>query len=257
MANIFIDISNTLIDNANLSRLDLQILGPGYLKEGISHFTEVITEDKVQEIAEESEVSNSKKEKKKRATLWKKKRDVWAVARLSAGCLREFFATGLVSSLSAPYASAPSSSARSAALIPRLSTLSIFVGSARSVVPVPHLFAPSASAGSARSAGLIFGLSTPSTSVLSISARSAVPMPGFSTFSASALFASALSTSSGFAVPVLGLSTSALPIFGLFTFSGLVVTPTSGRQKLIKLNQREKKATSEELSPAFTPLLPS
>ena len=59
------DISNTLINNANLLRLDQHILRPGYLEKGVSRFTEVIMEDKVQEIVEELEVSDSKEEKKR------------------------------------------------------------------------------------------------------------------------------------------------------------------------------------------------
>lgn len=59
------NISNTLINDANLLRLDLYILGPSYLKEGVSCFIKVITEDKVQDIAEEPGISNSKNEKKK------------------------------------------------------------------------------------------------------------------------------------------------------------------------------------------------
>lgn len=46
-----------------------------------------------------------------------------------------------------------------------------------------------------------------------------------------------------FATPLLKLSTSYI----------LVVTPTPQKQKFIKLNQREKKATSEKLAHTFIP----
>lgn len=75
MAKNFKDIGDALINNANLSRLDLQISRPDYLEKGISGFIEVMTEDKVQEIAEEPEISNFRKEKKRQTTIWKEKKD--------------------------------------------------------------------------------------------------------------------------------------------------------------------------------------
>lgn len=62
-------------------------MGLDYLKERIFHFTKVIMEDKVLEIAEELEVSNSKKGKKRQATLRKEKKNARAVAYNSAYCL--------------------------------------------------------------------------------------------------------------------------------------------------------------------------
>ena len=59
------DISDTFINDADLSRLDLYISEPDYLEEEVSCFTEVITEDKVQEIAEKPEIFNSEEEKKR------------------------------------------------------------------------------------------------------------------------------------------------------------------------------------------------
>ncbi len=222
------------------------------MKEGVSRFTEVITEDEGREIVEEPEVSNFKEEKKKRAILRKEKRDAWAAACLSAGRLRGSSAAGPVSGSSAPSPllvpglSALSASTGSAGSVPGLSALSASAGSA---VPVPGSFAPSASAGSAES--------VPGSSAPSISIGSAVPVPNLSTPSTSALSAFTPSVSSESAFPVPGSSTSAAPVFGSSAFSVSVVTPTPGRQKLIELNRREKKATSEELAPAFTPLLPS
>ena len=81
------DISDTLIDDAILSRLDLHISEPEYLEEKVSRFTEVIMEDKVLEITKEPEVSNSEKEKKRQATWQKEKKDAQAAAYLSAGHL--------------------------------------------------------------------------------------------------------------------------------------------------------------------------
>ena len=117
LAKNFIDISDTLINDADLSKLDLYILGPGYLKERIFCFTKVITKDKVQGTAEEPKVSDSKEKKKSRATLQKEKRDTLAVAYLFADRFCRFSAIGPVSGLSSLYASALSGSARSTMLV--------------------------------------------------------------------------------------------------------------------------------------------
>ena len=84
MAKNFKNISNTLIDDADLLRLSLHILGSGYLEDGVSRCIEVITEDEVQEIIREPEVTDSKKKKKRQMTLRKKKRDTRAAVCLSA-----------------------------------------------------------------------------------------------------------------------------------------------------------------------------
>ena len=105
------DISDTFINNTNLLRLHLHILGLNYLEEGVSQFMEVITEDKVQKIVEKRKVSNSKEEKKRWATLQKEKRDARAAARLSASRFHRFSIAGLVSDSSATFASALSVSA--------------------------------------------------------------------------------------------------------------------------------------------------
>ena len=91
---------------------------------------------------------------------------------------------------------------------------------------------------------------------LSASSAPAVPMFG----SSAAVSVSGSSTSSAPAVPMFG-SSAAVPVSGSFASSASAVpwsphTPTPGRRKLIELNRREKRATSEELAPAFTPLLP-
>ncbi len=127
MAKNFKDISDTPINDTDLSRLDLHILGRSYLKEGISRFTEVTTEDKVQEIAEKPEVSNSQEEKKRRATLQKEKKNTRTTACLSAGCLRKSSATVLVSNMSALSASSESSK-----FVPSSSVPSTSAGSAGS-----------------------------------------------------------------------------------------------------------------------------
>ena len=54
---------------------------------------------------------------------------------------------------------------------------------------------------------------------------------------------------------MFGLFASAVPMFGLSAFFELVVTPTPGRQKLIELNRKNKRAILEELALTFTPLL--
>ena len=145
---------------------------------------------------------------------------------------------------------------RSAVLVPYSSTPFTFAGSVRSPRPMFDLSAPPTStpststpATSAPSASTLFA------STLSISARSTMPMPGFFAPSISAPFVSTLFTSSGFVIFESGLSASAVPVFGLFAFSRLVITPIPKRRKLIELNQREKTAISKVLAPAFTLLL--
>lgn len=68
------DISETFINDANLSKQDLHILRPGYLEKEVSCFTKVITEDKVEQIVEKLEVSDSKEVKKGRETYGKRKK---------------------------------------------------------------------------------------------------------------------------------------------------------------------------------------
>ncbi len=145
----------------------------------------------------------------------------------------------------------------------RVSSLSAMSASTRFAMPVPGLFALFASAGfvvlvpglsvSFASAGSTVLVSC--LSALFASAGSAMPVLSLSTPSASAPLVSAVFGYSGSAVLMPGLSASAAPVFGSFAFSVLVVTPTPGRQKFIELNQKEKRATSEELAPAFNLLL--
>ncbi len=128
------ELSLTLINDNNLLRLDLYILGPNYLKKKTSRFVEVITEDEVQEIVEKTKVSNFEEEKKKRVTLKNEKKDIWMAARLFAGRFCESSTIRLVSSLSI---SSPMS-------VPSSSTLFIsprFTGSARLISGLSALFA--------------------------------------------------------------------------------------------------------------------
>lgn len=259
LAKNFKDISDIFINNANLSKLDLYISGAGYLEEGVSCFTEITIKGKIQEIAEELEISDSKKEKKRQTSLRKEKKDAQAATRLSASGFRGSSTAMLMSDLSALFPSAGSdvlvldlsTPFVSAGPVPGLSALS---ASAGSVMPMSCLFTPSASAGSAVPIPCLCALfvSALFASAPSADTRFAILVPGLS-----ALSTSALSVSSGSALPILVLSTSIAAMLALSTFSTSIVTPISGRQKLIKLNQREKRATSEELAPAFTPLLPA
>lgn len=229
MAKNFIDISDTLINDANLSRLDLHILGLGYLQEGVSRFMEVITEDEVQEIAKKPEVFDSKEEKKRQMTLWKEKKDTKAAACLSTGRLRRSSAARPVSGLSIPSAFALSGSAEFVMLVPCSSTLPASVRFAGSAIPVPRLSALSISAKSAGSASLMFGLSAPLVSAPSASAPPA-SAPFASALSAFAPSTSALSTSTGFTVSVPGSAApfaSILSVSAPFTFAGFAM-PVSG-----------------------------
>lgn len=148
--------------------------------------------------------------------------------------------------------SAPSSSVGSA--MPML----VLSAPSASTKPVPSLSIPSISAGftvlmpgfyapstSAKSGVSVPGLSTPSAFI-----EFAVPVSSLSAPSACALFAF-----SGFALPVLGSSASTTSIFGSFAFFASVMTLTSEKQKLIELNQREKRATLKKLVLTFTFLL--
>ncbi len=68
MAKSYNDINDELIDNTKLLWLNLYILALEYLKEGVYHFIELPIEDKSDEKNEdnqESQVSNSEKEKNK------------------------------------------------------------------------------------------------------------------------------------------------------------------------------------------------
>lgn len=167
----------------------------------------------------------------------------------------------LVSSLFALFTSAGSdTSARSVFCSFALSASTGFA------VSMPTFSAPFVSAGSAGSAGSISG-----SSALSTFAGSVLPLLGSSALSASAQSffarytvlilswcAPSTHTSSSFsesAVPMPGFFASATPMFGSSVFFASVVTSTLGKQKLIKLNQRERRVTSEELIPAFTSLL--
>ena len=249
LAKNVIDISKTFINYANLSRPDVYILGPGYLEEKISCFTEVIIKDEIQEIAEEPKISNSKEKKKRLATLRKNKRDVWSAVCFSAGCLHKSFTTRLVSSLfslstSTLLATALFASAISIMPVLLSSALSISVRSAMSAMPIfclpalfastrfvetietmPHLSALSASAGFAR---LGLDLSAQSTSASFILTKSALPILNLSILSTFAKFvepvfgwstlsASALSVSARSVLPIPDLS--ALSVFALSAFT--------------------------------------
>lgn len=65
MAKNFKKISNAFIDDTNLSKIDLHISVPGYLKEEISHFIEISTKDNIEKVAQEVKVSDSKEDKKR------------------------------------------------------------------------------------------------------------------------------------------------------------------------------------------------
>lgn len=202
---------------------------PNCLEERISCFVEVITKDKVQKIAEELEVSNSKEKKKKQATLRIKKQNAQAAAYFSTGNLCRSFAAEPMSDLSTLSASAPSTSTRFAAPMPHLYTSSTSAGPVRSAMPMPYLFAPFTFTKLAGSIDFVSGLSVlfafaPSASTPSASAGSAIPRPCFSTSSISVVSVSTPFASSKSVLPVSGLFASATPVFELSAFSGLVVT---------------------------------
>lgn len=127
-----------------------------------------------------------------------------------------------------------------------MSDLSASSASVRSVVSMSNLSAPSTSALSthAGSAMLVHGLYVPSAFAISTSTSS--------TTASSAL---ALSTSFGSAMPMLGFFSSVTLVFESSALFISIVIPIPGRQKLIKLNLREKRATSKDLAPALITLL--
>ena len=65
MAKSYNNISNELINDAKLLRLNLHILALGYLEKEVSHFIELSTKDKDKEEDDqlEPQISNLKKEK--------------------------------------------------------------------------------------------------------------------------------------------------------------------------------------------------
>lgn len=60
----FKNISNVFINDTNLSKIDLYVLVVGYLEE-VFCFIDISTNDNIEEIAKETEDSDSKEEKKK------------------------------------------------------------------------------------------------------------------------------------------------------------------------------------------------
>lgn len=268
----FDNVSNELIADGNLLRLDIHILAPRYLKKNKPRFikvTENNNEELDQDAKEELIVSNLEEEAIKKRALYKEKRDAQAALLAMTcppGCLPmhellspsssimpgffapstsvvlvpRFFAPPAfaVPGLSTPLASTVSMPDLSAPFmlavpVPGLSTLST------SPVPIPGLFA------SFPSVTLVLGLSTPSTSAIPVSKSSAlsafaVPVPGLFTLSASVvamLGSSALSLS---AVPVLDLSApSAFPMPMLVSSSPFLIwlspqitTPVPKKQRL-------------------------
>ncbi len=207
------------------------------MEEGLSHFTEVLTEDdnEVEATAKEEAVSDSKKEKKIKKNLQKEQRDARIAKRLRQsiggrrrfssvfaspsvrGCRRASSATALTGSSASSALSAPSAPA----------------------VPVSRSSAPSAPP--APSAPFVSGSGSSTLSALPTPSAPVVPVSGSST----------PSVPSGLAVPVSGSFTpSAL-------FASFLQTPTLRKQRLIKLNGRKMRATSEELAPVYTRQLSS
>lgn len=89
----FDDVSDVLIADRDLLKLDIYILAPSYLGEGRPHFTKKL-EDNNQEpnknAAQELMVSDSEEEAMKKRTIHKKMRDTEAVSFAVAcfsGCL--------------------------------------------------------------------------------------------------------------------------------------------------------------------------
>ena len=127
-----------------------------------------------------------------------------------------------------------SCSARSAILMPYLSTPFASAGSTKSTMPMLYLSALSTFVRFAGFASLMSDsfapfASAPIISTPFLSAGSTVPVPNSftpSTFTPYAFTPSAFSRS---AVPMSSLSASAMSVFRLSAFFGLVVTPTVGR----------------------------
>lgn len=78
LAKNFNDVSNELITDADLSKLDIHISVPGYLKEGKPYFVGVIEDENKesdQDAKEKPMVSDSKEENIKKKGSIQKKRD--------------------------------------------------------------------------------------------------------------------------------------------------------------------------------------
>ncbi len=134
MAKSFDDIDDGFIDNAELLWLNVYISTLRYLEEGASRFTELSTKDMGEEENEESQFSDSKKEKNKKKILWKEKRESWVAACVATFC---FSAHGSLKPGS-PAAMPGQSDSSASAPPPSVSSLSSFFSSA------PPLSTPSA-----------------------------------------------------------------------------------------------------------------
>lgn len=269
-AKNFDDVTNELIANGNLLRLDIHISALGNLEERRPCFIKV-TKDNNEELdlnaKEKPMVSDSEKETIKKRALRKKKRNA-RIASLEISCLpsclpvHEFLSpsTSAVPGSSAPSASvmpvpglfAPSAPAvpgsstpsASAIRVPGLSALSV------SAVPVPGLSAPSISA------VLVPRLFAPS--------PSAMPVPGLSTLSASAMPVPGSSVPSASAMPVPGLfapSPSALPVPGLFAPSASAMpvprssAPSASAVPMLGLSAPSASAVPVPVLSALFPIL--
>lgn len=209
MAKNFNNISDNLIDDNDLLRLDIHILVPGYLKKERPYFTDITTKNNNEENedAKEPEVSNFEEEKKKQRTLWKKKRDMQATARLAIARLSSSLAElSLMHYLFALY---------------RLSSpMCVF----SALMPMPGLSASSISSLFTVSVFESYTtVSVPATAVSMFRSPAAVLVLGLSAFFVSAMPMSGFSTT----VLVPGLFASFVSIMLLFGFSATILIPSS------------------------------
>ena len=256
LAKSYDDISDRLINDAKLLRLNLYILALRYLKEGASCFIELPTKDEGEEKNDpaKSQVSNLEKEKNKQKTIRKEKKESRITTRLATFCPFAYKSPkpkslgSLDSSIFAPPLSGLSALSALCALsaLSALSTLSaLFAPSAPSTLSALSApFAPSAP-------------SPPSTpSAPSGSFASILPPPTLSTLSAPFNSSASVPLLSALSAPSAHSTPSALSAFFLPAISWLFLyIPTPGQRRLIEWNRREKRASSSKKI-ALLPLLP-
>lgn len=243
MGKIFNDISDAYINDEELAKLEFHISAVGYLEEGLSCITEVLTKENNQnkdKIVKESEVYDSEKEKKKRK-VW---REAQVVKQLATGRWGESFSMSVVAGSESFTWSAPPAStfavARSESFAPSTPStfaspapISVVLVSTSSTLSAPSVSAPPVSASTMPLFGF-FTLPTPSASAhftfastISVSGSSAAFL--FFAFAFSA-FASAVPVSRFFATSatLTSIHSTSTSVVLVFRFSALFAPSTFG-----------------------------
>ncbi len=259
LAKNFDQVSNELIAEADLLRLDIYISAPGYLEEGRPRFTEVMEEYKEESNRDdaEEEPTDSEEEAIKKKAQCKEKRDARTA---SLAVPRSFRCLPVPGSSAPPSPSAsgvrvPGSSAPSASSAPVPGSSTPPSPSGRLPVPGSSAAPPGSSApppgSSAPPSPSASGVRVPGSSAPS---ASGVPVPGSSApsspFGCLPMPGSSAPSPSG-CLPVPGSS----PPFPNWS-SPQTPTLVPGKRRLGQWDRIIKRASSEEALPTFARLLP-